>query len=61
MKIFVSLCVLTVSHVSLCLTVPGHSSGGFEVRNYRDYYIQAEKIEWDYLQYQQNLVDFYDE
>ena len=43
------------------LSVPGSRSDGFDARNVRDYYIQAEKIEWNYLPYGQNLVDNYNE
>lgn len=43
------------------VTVPGSSSDGFDARNVRDYYIQAEKIDWNYLPYRQNLVDNYNE
>lgn len=46
---------------SFAFVVPGERNSGFEVRNYRDYYLQAEKVVWDYLPYQQNLVDFNDE
>ena len=43
------------------MSVPGSSSDGFDARNVRDYYIQAEKIDWNYLPYGQNLVDNYNE
>ncbi|KAL4239418.1 hephaestin-like 1 [Mactra antiquata] len=51
---------LTFISLVSCFVVPGQHTDGFEVRRYRDYYLQAEKIEWDYLQFKQNLVDFYD-
>lgn len=34
---------------------------GFEPRKQREFFLQAEKVEWDYLPKQQNLVGFYDE
>ena len=60
--------MLTLLIISLSITfsysflsVPGSSPDAFDVRNVRDYYLQAEKVEWNYLPYGQNLVNNYDE
>ncbi|WAQ95423.1 HPHL1-like protein [Mya arenaria] len=37
------------------------TDGSFNVRNYRDYYLRAEKVLWDYLPLQENVVDSYTE
>lgn len=54
---------LLVVTASLCVgfMLDGEDSQGFEVRTFRDYYVQAEKIEWDYLPQGQNMASFYDE
>lgn len=54
-----------VVHCIFAFAVPGGKDsdpdGVFEPRKERDFYLQAEKIEWDYLPRQQNMVSFYDE
>ncbi|XP_045213557.2 ferroxidase HEPHL1-like [Mercenaria mercenaria] len=61
MRKFNCFCIILLQiKCHLAFVVPGQRTEGFEVRNYRNYYLQAEKVEWDYLPYQQNLVDFYD-
>ena len=56
-------CAILSFHHSFGFIVPfdgntGTGSHGFKPRMYRDYYLQAEKIEWDYLPQQKNLVGF---
>lgn len=61
--------VLTICESLFCklflylFTVPGpkDKDNVDEQLNFRDYYVQAEEIEWDYLPEKQNMVSFYDQ
>ena len=33
----------------------------FDVRTVRNYYLRAEKVDWDYLPQKRNLVSYFDE